>query len=53
MKRRTFRYKDEFTNGEWRTQNCVLPSVADCIGLYGLEMPDCEYEIISVEEIKE
>lgn len=50
MKKITFRYKDKYTNGEWREQSCVMKSVAQCIEWYGLGV-DCEYEIISVEEV--
>lgn len=50
MKKITFKYKDEYTNGEWREQSCVMESVAQCIEWYGLGV-DCEYEIISVEEV--
>lgn len=51
MKKITFKYRDEYTHGEWREQTCIVPSVADCKGLYGLEQDDVEYEIISVEEV--
>lgn len=45
-----FRYKDDYTHGEWREQECVVRSVQECKELYGLGI-DCEYEIISIEEI--
>ena len=51
MKKITFRYKDAFSRGEWRTQSCVTTSVAECIKFYGLDNGDCEYEIISVEDV--
>lgn len=44
-----FRYKDEISNGKWRTQTCYVSSVEECIHIYGLGK-DCDYEIISVEE---
>ena len=51
MKRITFKYKDKYTHGEWRTQMCEMESVAQCIEMYGLG-EDCEYEIVKVEEVK-
>lgn len=51
MKHIKFRYKDEFTNGEWSYQECYLPSVQECIKCYGLD--EIEYEILSVEEVSE
>jgi hypothetical protein len=45
-----FKYKDIYTNGEWREQECIVSSVRECKELYGLGV-DCEYEIISVEEV--
>ena len=50
MLRIKFEYRDEYTNGQWRTQECVMSSVEECKRLYGLGV-DCEYRIISVEEI--
>lgn len=49
LKRIKFKYKDSYTHGEWREQECVMESVADCIKFYGLGV-DCEYQIISVED---
>ena len=43
-----FRYKDKYSNWEWREQMCIVPSVEECIKIYGLGV-DCEYEILSVE----
>ena len=43
-----FRYKDKYSNWEWRNQMCIVPSVEECIKIYGLGV-DCEYEILSVE----
>ena len=45
-----FEYRDDYSNGEWRKQECVVNSVEECKKLYGLGI-DCEYRIISVEEI--
>lgn len=49
MKKIKFKYRDEYTHGEWREQECVVESVDECIKIYGLN--ECEYEIISVEEM--
>lgn len=46
-----FEYKDAYTRGEWNRQECSVSSVAECKKLYGLGI-DCEYRIISVEEVK-
>lgn len=45
-----FRYADAMSNWEWRTQECTVSSVEECKRIYGLDV-DCEYEIISVEEV--
>lgn len=50
MKRITFRYADAMSKWQWRTQQCVVESVDECIKIYGLGI-DCEYEILSVEEV--
>lgn len=50
MKKITFKYKDSLSRGEWRTQWCIISSVEECIKIYGLGV-DCEYEIISVEDV--
>lgn len=50
MKHITFEYKDEYTKGEWRKQECVVSSVQECKELYGLGI-DCEYRILKVEEV--
>lgn len=46
----TFEYMDAYTNGEWSRQECIVRDVAECKKIYGLGI-DCEYRIISVEEI--
>ena len=51
MLRIKFRYCDAMSNWQWCEQECVVSSVHECIKLYGLGI-DCEYEIISVKEIK-
>ena len=47
----TFKYADEYSHWEWRTQSCVVSSVEECEKIYGLGI-DCEYEIVNVEEVK-
>ena len=47
-----FEYADALSNWQWRRQECVVSSVAECRRIYGLGV-DCEYRIISVEEVKE
>ena len=44
-----FEYADEFSNWEWRGQECWVSSVEECIKIYGLGI-DCNYRIISVEK---
>ena len=50
MLRVKFRYADVCSNWEWRNQECTVSSIAECKRIYGLGI-DCDYEIISVEEI--
>lgn len=47
----TFEYKDDYSRGKWNRQECIVSSVEECIKIYGLGI-DCEYKIISVEEVK-
>lgn len=49
MLRIKFKYADALSGWEWREQECVVSSVAECKKIYGLGI-DCEYQIISVEE---
>lgn len=44
-----FKYRDEYNYPNWSEQECVCRSVQDCKEWYGLN--ECEYEIISVEEV--
>ena len=37
MKEITFRYRDEMSNWEWRTQHCTVETVNDCIKIYDIE----------------
>ena len=46
-----FEYMDRYTNGEWNRQRCVVESVEKCKEIYGLGI-DCDYRIISVEEVQ-
>jgi len=45
-----FKYRDDYSHGEWREQMCIVDSVKECIEIYGLGI-DCEYEIISIERV--
>jgi hypothetical protein len=49
-----FRYKDNYSFGEWREQECTVSSVEKCKEIYGLDGSDPtleDYQIISVERI--
>lgn len=46
-----FKYRDALSGWEWRTQECVMRSVEECIRVYGLGV-DCEYQIVSIEEVQ-
>ena len=46
----TFKYRDDYSRGNWNTQNCIVSSVEECKKIYGLGV-DCEYKIISVKEV--
>lgn len=50
MKKITFKYADAMSNWKWRTQSCIVEGVQECIKIYSLGV-DCEYEIISVEDV--
>ena len=50
MKKIKFKYRDYLSHYEWCEQECICESVAQCIKWYGLG-DDCDYQIISVEEI--
>lgn len=51
MVRVVFEYMDRYTNGEWNRQRCIVESVKKCKEIYGLGV-DCDYRIISVEEVQ-
>ena len=46
-----FEYMDRYTNGEWNRQKCIVESVEEGKEIYGLGI-DCDYRIISVEEVQ-
>ena len=48
----TFKYRDQMSGWQWRKQSCIVSSVDECIKIYGLGV-DCDYEILSVKQIKE
>jgi hypothetical protein len=50
MLRIRFKYRDKYCFPKWNEQECIMSSVEECKRIYGLGV-DCEYEIISVEEI--
>jgi hypothetical protein len=45
-----FKYRDRYTDGKWSEQECTVSSIETCKRIYGLDI-DCEYRIISVEEV--
>lgn len=51
MKRIVFEYKDKYTHGEWRKQECTVRSLEECKSIYGLDSGDCEYNILEIEEL--
>ena len=51
MVRVVFEYMDRYTNGEWNRQRCIVERVEECKEIYGLGI-DCDYRIISVEEVQ-
>lgn len=44
-----FIYRDEYSNGKWNEQECIVDSIKECKELYGLGI-DCEYKILEVKE---
>ena len=49
----TFQYQDTMSNGEWRTQECLVSSVEEAKRIYGLDGSDytlLDYKIVKVEE---
>lgn len=45
-----FKYRDEYSRGNWNEQECICRSLQECKEFYGLGI-DCEYEIISIEKV--
>lgn len=45
-----FEYRDKYCYPHWNKQSCQVSSVEECKRIYGLGV-DCEYRIISVEEV--
>lgn len=43
-----FRYKDQFTHGDWSYQKCDVPDIHECIRIYGLGSNTEAYEILEV-----
>lgn len=46
-----FQYRDDYSYPNWNEQECIISSLQECKELYRLGI-DCEYKIISIEEIK-
>ena len=46
-----FQYRDDYSNGKWNEQECIVSSIQECKRIYGLGV-DCEYRLVSVEEVK-
>ena len=51
MKHIKFRYRDNWSNWEWREQECEVSSLRECIKIYGLDQGDVDYEIIEIIEV--
>lgn len=45
-----FQYRDDYSYPEWKEQECICTSLKECKEIYGLGV-DCEYKIISIEEL--
>ena len=53
MVRVVFQYKDEMSEDEWKTQECLVSSLQEAKRIYGLDGSDptlVAYRIIKVEE---
>lgn len=46
-----FKYADALSDYEWRTQECTVSSVEECIRIYGLNQGDVIWQIIEVKEV--
>lgn len=51
MKEITFRYRDLYSNWEWRVQHCTVESVEECIRIYGLDEGGVDYEILEAKDV--
>ena len=51
MLRIVFEYQDKYCFPKWNRQECIVSSVEECKRIYGLGV-DCDYKIISIEEVK-
>lgn len=51
MKEITFRYRDSYSNWEWKVQHCTVESVEECIRIYGLDEGGVDYEILEVKDV--
>ena len=47
-----FEYRDKYSYPKWNKQSCTVSSVEEAKKTYGLGV-DCEYRILSVEEVKD
>ena len=48
-----FKYRDQYSRGQWSINESEYKSLKECKEWNGLGAdPNCEYEILSVEEIK-
>lgn len=45
-----FRYRDAYSNWEWREQRCRVSNLEECVRIYGLDKGDVDYEILSITE---
>ena len=51
----TIKYRDEMSNGEWRTTKCVVPDVEEAKRIYGLDGSDptlLEYVITEIDGVE-
>lgn len=50
MKRIKFRFKDKYTDGKWKNQECSVESLEECVRIYGLNNPDVDWELVMIED---
>lgn len=46
-----FEYRDQYSQGNWITQECMVSSIEECRKIYGLGV-DCEYRFLLIESCK-